>query len=279
MQQNRKRTIAGVAAAGAVALALSGLVLFPSISRAADVATIPAASADWDIARGAGPRGDRAGSDEALATALGITVDELTAAREDAATAAIDQAVAEGLLTEAQATTLKERGAGMRGFGPYDIFVGGTIDANALLADALGITADELTAAREQVQQDALAAAVEAGSLTQEEADLMTARQAVQEYLTPLVESAYSEALAAAVADGAITQEQADALTAQGWGTRGFGGGHGIFGEGGPGMGGRGGRHGGMMERGGRGFMQPDSLVTPDETGPATPEEGSGSNG
>ena len=284
MERNRKRTLAGIVAVGAIALALSGAVLYPSISQAADE-TPAAPTTPSGQARFFGSPDGRGADDTALAEALGITEEELTTARETAATAAIDQAVEEGLLTEAQGTQLKQRGLGARGFGPLGMFVEGAIDADALLAEALGVTTEELDAARETVQKDALAAAVEAGNLTQEEADLILARQAVQEYLTPRLESAYSEALAEAVSAGAITQEQADALTEQGWGTRGFGGGHDLlgFGHGGRGRGGHGdmmggGRHGGM-ERGGRGFDFPDGSATPDSTTPVTPEEGTDSNG
>lgn len=178
--------------------------------------------------------------DEALAAALGITVDELDAAEDAARTAMIDQAVADGLLTEEEATTLKAEGSLRRGarFG---------YDWNEYLAAALGITVDELNAAELTAYQAEVAAAVEAGTLTQEQADLLLARQAAQNYLdtdalNETVRAAYADALTQAVAAGDITQAQADALLAQlETQTFNFGfGGHGGHGHGG-GHGGRGG--------------------------------------
>ena len=100
---------------------------------------------------------------DALASELGVTADELTAAGKAAATAAIDAAVAAGDLDEDRAVTLRERieaydgdGCGMlgragafgRGFGigmergVARGFLGGDVFEAA--ADALGMTSDEL---------------------------------------------------------------------------------------------------------------------------------------
>jgi hypothetical protein len=115
-----------------------------------------------------------------------------------------------------------------------------------------------LQAAQNEVQAARLAAMVEAGVITQEQADMMAARQAVQDYvdregLQAAIQSAYEEAVAQALADGVITQEQADALLSNidnigGFGGRGFG-----F-DGGPGFGGHG-PHGGRGPHGGPGFQ------------------------
>ncbi len=117
------------------------------------------------------------------------------------------------------------------------------------LADALGISVEELQAAELAGYAAELAAAVEAGTITQAEADLMLARQAAQNYideagLNAAMQAAYEDALVAAVADGAITQAQADALLAQlatqtfnfGFGGNGRGGHHGHGGPGGFGL-------------------------------------------
>ncbi|MCL4263834.1 MAG: hypothetical protein KJ069_11485 [Anaerolineae bacterium] len=174
---------------------------------------------------GFGAKGD---NQEALAAALGITVAELEAAHTAARTALIAQAVADGELTQAQADELLQNGSGGRG----GFRVGSQSEA---LAEALGITVEELQAAQAQVQADELAALVEAGTITQEQADLMLARQAVRDYvdqdaLQTAVQSVYETAVAAALAAGDITQEQADALLRNlseglgGFGGPGFGG-------------------------------------------------------
>jgi formaldehyde-activating enzyme involved in methanogenesis len=169
------------------------------------------------------------GDSEALAEALGITVEELDAAKQEAREAAIAQAVADGLLTQEQADQLLASDFGGRGW-----HFGG--DQDTYLAEALGISVEELAAARDQVFADQLAVMVEAGMLTQEQADLALARHAVQsrldtDALQAAVQSAYEDAVAQALADGIITQEQADQLlselNAQSFGFRGFGfGGH-----------------------------------------------------
>jgi len=99
-------------------------------------------------------------------------------------------------------------GRGGRGFGP----MGGNIDMEALLAEQLGVSVDELNAAEDKVFADELAAAVANGDLTQEQADLMAAQHAFQRFLAPRMEQAYSDALTAAVEEGILTQEQADLL-------------------------------------------------------------------
>lgn len=194
------------------------------------------------------------GDDQALADALGIDLTELEAAEEVARLGMIDQAVADGLITEAQATQLKELGGGFgRGFSGYD--------KDEYLAEALGITVEELEAAELTALQADVAAAVEAGTITQEEADLMLARKAAQSYLdtdvlNATVLAAYEDALDAAVAAGDITQAQADALLAE-LQIQSF-----NFGFGG--HGGRGGRGG----HGGRGGFGLDTVpeVTPETT-------------
>lgn len=93
----------------------------------------------------------------------------------------------------------------------------------ALLAEALGIPVEELEAAQQAVQAQLIAGAVESGQITQDEADLMAARQALQAYLQERLDGVYEAAIAQAVTDGVITQEQADLLLSQ-EGSRGFGG-------------------------------------------------------
>jgi len=54
---------------------------------------------------------------------------------------------------------------------------------DALLADTLGISTDELSAARKTAQEAAIQSAVENGDMTQKQADLIQARQALQGYI------------------------------------------------------------------------------------------------
>lgn len=177
----------------------------------------------------------------ALAEVLGITEEELTAAQETANAAAIAQAVTDGLITQEEADALLANGNSGRGyhFG---------YDKNTYLADALGITVEELEAARLEVYTAQLAEMVAAGTITQEEADLILAQKAVQNYVDDeayqsAVQSIYADAVAQALADGVITQAQADELlanmTAQTFhfpGAGGHGGGRGgHHGHGGPG--------------------------------------------
>jgi hypothetical protein len=83
------------------------------------------------------------------------------------------------------------------------------------LAEALGITVEELQAAQLKAQDAMLAQAVEDGTLTQEQADLMQARRAFMQFYADQTEQSVEDALNAAVEAGAITQEQADLLLEQ----------------------------------------------------------------
>ncbi len=234
MNQPRK----WIAVAGAALAVLMLLVV--ALPAAADTAvTAPTAH------RG-GPLGGGAGG-AYLAEALGITAAELQTAQQTAYEAAIDQALAQGLITQAQADALKERSSSTaRRFHGFLGLNASTIDGEALLADALGISADELAAARVEAQDLALAAAVAEGRITQEQADQMKARQSLQTYLQEQgfgdqVRSLYEKLVEQAVQAGVLTQEQADAILSQQGsfdGMRGFGGmrghGRGMFGM--PGM-------------------------------------------
>ncbi|MCS6827483.1 MAG: YckD family protein [Caldilinea sp.] len=120
-------------------------------------------------------------------------------------------------------------GPGMR-FGWKEI---GGSQYQQFLAEALGITVEELQAAQLKAQNAMIDKAVEDGYLTQEQADLLKAQYAFRQYLSGQAQQSLEDALNAAVEAGALTQEQADLLrNAQSrWGLRGFGG-RGMFGEG-----------------------------------------------
>ncbi len=177
-----------------------------------------------------GGRGFGGGTNEELATALGITVDELTAAQDTARTAALEQAVKDGLITQAQADEITGNGRGI----PFGGMWGGWLGKNGVefdqyLADALGITVDELEAAQTKAFESRLTQAVEDGQITQEQADLMIARHLLQsnENFKSSMQSAYQAAVQQAVKDGVISQSQADLLleNTNEWGGCPFGGG------------------------------------------------------
>ncbi len=148
-----------------------------------------------------------------LADALGITVDKLQAAREAANQAAIEQAIAEGLITQEEADAMLAR----KNVQSY-------LDRDTLLAKALGMSLEDLQSA--YANGETLSTLMQAKGL-----DAATVREKLQ--------TAYTEALAQAVKDGVITQEQADALSQDGHGFgmmpfegRGGGRGHGRGGHG-----------------------------------------------
>jgi hypothetical protein len=214
--------------------------------------------------------GDNGAMQTALAEALGINTDELAAAQEQANLAAIDKAVAEGLITQAQADELKQNGQAMPFGGGRGGRMGGWLNQNgidyeALLAEALGISVDELQAARLTAENTLLDQAVADGKLTQEQADLIKAQRALHsnEAFKTAMQSAFEAAVQQAVEDGVITQAQADAILAQKDAQGGFPGmgGPGMGGPGGPG--GRGG-HGGRGGRGGFGPGMNPPATTPE---------------
>ena len=94
-----------------------------------------------------GERPELTGGDELLADALGITVEQLQEAREEARLAAIDQAEAEGLLTEEQAEQLRSAPHGFLGrFGRGGAGIFDDTDGHeSFLANALGINVIERT--------------------------------------------------------------------------------------------------------------------------------------
>ena len=119
----------------------------------------------------------------ALAEALGVTVEELEAAKRQVALDRIDAAVADGELSEERADALREavesgegrshRGHGF-GFGWHD----DEGDEGAAFAEALGVTVEELEAAMREVALDKIDAAVESGRLGEERAEML--REAIE---------------------------------------------------------------------------------------------------
>jgi len=234
---------------------------------AAPAAAAEAAMSSVGLGRGGGPDGRV--SDENLAAALGIDADKLTAAYETANAEYLKQAVAAGLLTQEQADQYSADGrTGLRGLhGTAD----GTIDYDAILAGALGISVEKLQAAFQAASAAGIDQAVTDGRMTQAQADLAKGQYALQNdaKFRAAMQSAYEAALKQAVTDGVITQAQADAILAShagagmsgfGTGFDGFGGRFDRGGESGRGGAGGGFAPGGKMD-GGKGTA-PDATTT-----------------
>jgi len=101
---------------------------------------------------------------------------------------------------------------------------------NEFLAEALGITVEELQAAQQKAHEAMIAKAIDEGYVTQEQADLMAAHHAFMQFYLETDAQSFADALSAAVEAGVITQEQADLLQeSQGqWNRRGTDG-RGMF--------------------------------------------------
>lgn len=151
---------------------------------------------------------------EAVAKALGVTVDEYDAAVKEAHEQVLDEAVTEGKLTEEQAERMRERmeqspGAWGRGKGfkaprgegfkaPRGGFGGRMGGAPiGLVAEKLGMTAEDLMAE------------IQAGKSIAEVAEEqgVDVQEIVAAYMEPL-----AERLSQVVENGRITQEQADSM-------------------------------------------------------------------
>jgi len=159
-----------------------------------------------------------------MADELGVTVDELEAAQDAVQETMLAQLVEDGTITQEQLDEMLEMQA-LRELGK-EIF--SRDDAQAVIAEQLGLTVEELAAARDE--------GTRVYDLAEEQGiDMDTLMTAVSE--------ARTAAFAQAVADGTLTQEQADLLLSQSGPHFGLGG-HG--GPGGRGMHGGHGGHGGM---------------------------------
>jgi mannitol/fructose-specific phosphotransferase system IIA component (Ntr-type) len=153
----------------------------------AAVQAVPVQYTRLEFAHGGPGFPGRNGEDETfLADALGIRVEDLQAAEAQATDEAIQQALDQGLITQEQADAMRSRGD----FGHFG-FKGGWfgkdngIDYETLLAKALNISVDELQSAREEAYNAMLDQAVENGQITQDQAELIKARQALQAYIDP----------------------------------------------------------------------------------------------
>jgi hypothetical protein len=274
--------------AGAVVALIIGGAVFSATDVSADNGTVSdtvAAFVDGDVSgdrdfREGDGRGNGGNTNEFLAEELGITEDELSAAREAARDAVTDE------------TTIEER--------------------QALLADELGISVEALASANETARDAAIAEALENGDITQEQIDLREAKEALddvfdrretaaeilgltveeieaaredgttkeelledagltQEEFKEAQEEAKTEAIEEAVTNGDITEEQATIINDAPAGERGNGQGNGGHGNGGQGSGGRGngGQGNGGRGNGGQGNGGQGNVVEPTNTTPA----------
>jgi len=151
---------------------------------------------------------------ESLATALGISVDDLNAAYETATENAINQALEAGLITEKQAEQLRENGIARFNQKRGGLLSDSEIDFEALLADALGISVEKLEEAFQQAYQIRIDQAVADGKLTEAEAELIKGRQALfsNDAFLSSMQAAFEAAVQQAVENGVITQSQADQI-------------------------------------------------------------------
>ena len=196
-------------------------------------------------------------SDQGLADALSIPLATLQAAEKTATAEALKQAVAAGLITQSQADNFTTNGKVFREYGENSWLKANGIDYNALLAKALAIDLSKLTAAYQTAYNASIEAAVKAGSLTQQQADLLKGQFTLSNSANfqTAMQSAFTAAVNQAVKDGLITQAQADQILSSskngngmgfGFGCgRGFGGKGRYFGVPGGFFGGQHGRGGG----------------------------------
>ena len=251
--QRKKFVYFGVIAAMLLGLA-GGALVYYNVSAQAATPTPNTPDGQAQPGMGMGMRGGFGGgySEQDLATALGIDVTKLQAAYAAANTEELKQAVSKGLITQAQADQITARGINNRPLGGIGLSANSGIDYNALLANALGISADQLQTAYTQAFNTNLDNAVMAGTITQAQADLEKGRKALSNNakFQASLQTAYNTAVKQAVTDGVITQAQADQLLQNQTGKDfpgGFGGLGGLGGPGGFGMHGFGGGRGGKL--------------------------------
>jgi hypothetical protein len=241
-----KKTIS-IFVLGAMAVAIAfGAVAYRSVLAATPttISTDFTTQVEFDREIGRGLKGGY--STEDLANALGITVDELNTAYDAAYSAALKDAVSQGLITQAQVDALTTDGNALPFGKRWDGWLSQNgIDLETYLADALGISVDELKTAKQAAFYSSIDQAVTDGNLTQEQADLMKGQYALSNdsNFQSSMKSAYEDAVNQAVTSGVITQAQADQILSKssnmfmpgmgGWGGR--GGPHGRGGEGMPG--------------------------------------------
>lgn len=219
---SKKLVLSSLVMTAIAVVALFGVLNFSKAYAQSPTATPAAPSDDQKSPKPPdfdGRRGGKMGySQQNLATALGIDLAEIQAAYESANTEALKQAVEKGLITQAQADAITARGLSNGPIGGLKFFgvnaQDSSIDYNALFAKALGITTDQLAAAHQIAFTTAVDNAVIAGTLTEEQADLIKGREALaaDSAFQTAMQSAFEAAVKQAVTNGVITQAQADAI-------------------------------------------------------------------
>jgi hypothetical protein len=262
----RKKIVTMILLGALVTAVAVGAAVYRSVVAASPTPSAPAnnGAPPSDRGFGGGMKGGFAGgyTNEDLATALGITVDELNTAYQNANTAALRRAVEQGLITQAQADQLSANGSAFPFGGRWDGWLSQNgVDYNALLAEALGITVDKLQAAYIQAFNARIDQAVTDGNLAQEQADLMKGQRALHadKSFQASMQTAFEDAVKQAVSDGVITQAQADQILQNQTGA-GFGGLRDFSGP--PGF---------SPSDGGRGFGPHNGLGGPNQSAPAAP--------
>ncbi|NHZ72227.1 MAG: hypothetical protein GWP17_03970 [Aquificales bacterium] len=168
---------------------------------------------DGGRGRGGSPLFTPEEKEAALAAELGITVEELDAAREAAHATLIQQAVTDGKITQDQADQILSGEFNRREFlGDLRQTYLPQETVHEVMAGVLNMTVEELDAA--------IADGKRLPEIAEEQGVEMTA-------IVEAVQAAFAEAVAQAVADGVITQDQADRLLSRDFrpgGQRGFDG-------------------------------------------------------
>jgi hypothetical protein len=178
--KNSRRTSVAIIALIAVLVMAVGAVAVLAQDDAPDNPALPFGRGGFHGHGGHHGRGQSDG-DEDLAEALGITVEELQAARQKVYADRLAQAVEDGYLTQDQANTLLAMQA-LKGY----------LDRGAIMAQVLGLSLEEFEAAHE-----------EGTTLRDLLADITPAD------LQERMQSAVEDAVQQAVEDNVITAEQA----------------------------------------------------------------------
>jgi ribosomal protein S20 len=242
--------LAVTAAVGAIAYQ-SVLAATPTAASTSTTSSPSQAGPGWVGGKGM----DGGYTKQQLADALGITVDALNTAYQNAYSAALKDAVSKGLITQAQADQLTSNGNAFPFGDRWDNWLTQNgIDFNTYLANSLGISVETLKAGFKTTYSTNIDQMVTAGNLTQTQADLMKGEYALYNDTTfqSSMQSAFTSAVNAAVSSGVITQAQADQILSNSSNM--------LM----PGMGGWGGP-GGPHGQGGGGFM-PDNNNVPSTT-------------
>jgi hypothetical protein len=179
MKNSRRTSVAIIALIAVLVMAAGGVAVLAQ-DDAPDNPALPSGRGSFHGHGGYHGR-DQGANDEDLAEALGITAEELQAARQKVYADRLRQAVEDGTLTQDQANTLLAMQA-LKGY----------LDHGAIMAQALGLSLEEFDAANE-----------DGTALRDLLADITPAD------LQERMQSAVEDAVQQAVEDNVITAEQA----------------------------------------------------------------------